>query len=36
MPTFIAFKDGQKLSELVGAYPAKLAQFVSKNAVSIL
>ncbi|ODN84361.1 hypothetical protein L202_00328 [Cryptococcus amylolentus CBS 6039] len=24
MPTFIAFKNGQKVDELVGAYPARL------------
>jgi len=29
MPTFMVFKDGNKLSELVGAVPAKLQELVA-------
>ena len=30
MPTFMMYKDGKKVSELVGASEAKLREFVSK------
>ncbi|KZT62705.1 thioredoxin [Calocera cornea HHB12733] len=30
MPTFIAFKDGKKLSETIGAVPAKLNALISQ------
>ncbi|KAG8940843.1 hypothetical protein FRC04_004994 [Tulasnella sp. 424] len=32
MPTFIAFKDGQKLGELVGANPSGLQQLLQTHA----
>ncbi|KAF9173484.1 hypothetical protein BGX21_003800 [Mortierella sp. AD011] len=34
MPTFVAFKDGQKVEELVGANPAKLEQLITSIAIA--
>ncbi|KAG8964157.1 hypothetical protein FRC00_003605 [Tulasnella sp. 408] len=34
MPTFVAFKDGQKVDQLVGAHPMDLQDFVRINAAS--
>ena len=31
MPTFLLFKDGQKVGEVVGANPAALEAAISKN-----
>nr|XP_039270596.1 thioredoxin-like [Styela clava] len=31
MPTFLFFKDGQKVDELVGASEAKLREMIEKN-----
>ncbi|KAJ8469393.1 hypothetical protein ONZ45_g16903 [Pleurotus djamor] len=32
MPTFVAFKSGQKIGELVGANPAGLQELIAKAA----
>jgi thioredoxin 1 len=33
MPTFLIFKDGAQIDELVGANPAKLEEIIAKHAV---
>ena len=35
MPTFVGFKDGEKLEEFVGASPVGLTNLIKKHTVSV-